>query len=73
MAWLSRLAALSQAVATLVSEIPIRVHCLFVWGQVAFTLVGVNADPILNDFVVFRVLVSIVNVTQIMPTEIGVH
>ena len=56
-----------------VSEIPIRVHCLLVWGRVAFTLVGVNADPILNDFVVFRVLVSIVNVTQIMPTEIGIH
>ena len=34
-------------------EIPIRVHCLLVWDQVAFTLVGVNADPILNDFVVF--------------------
>ena len=35
------------------SEIPLRVHCLLVWDQVAFTLVGVNADPILNDFVVF--------------------
>jgi hypothetical protein len=35
------------------SEIPIRVYCLLVWDQVAFTLVGVNADPILNDFVVF--------------------
>ena len=35
------------------SEIPIGVHCLLVWDQVTFTLVGVNADPILNDFVVF--------------------
>ena len=56
-----------------VLEIPIRVHCLLVWDRVAFTLVGVNADPILNDFVVFRVLVSVVDVTQITPTEIGVH
>ena len=56
-----------------VSEIPIRVHCLLIWDRVAFTLVGVNADPILNDFVVFRVLVSVVDITQITPTEIGMH
>ena len=56
-----------------VLEIPIRIHCLLVWDRVAFTLVGVNADPILNDFVIFRVLVSVVDVTQITPTEIGVH
>jgi hypothetical protein len=56
-----------------VLEIPIRVHCLLVWDRVAFTLVGVNADPILNDFVIFRVLVSVMDVTQITPTEIGVH
>ena len=31
----------------------VRVHCLLVWDQVAFTLIGVNADPILNDFVIF--------------------
>ena len=46
-----------------VSKIPIRVHCLLIWDWVAFTLVGVNADPILNDFVVSRVLVSVVDVT----------
>jgi hypothetical protein len=56
-----------------VSEIPIRVHCLLVWDQVAFTLVGFNVDPVLNNFVIFRVLVSIMDVTQVMPTEIGVH
>ena len=46
-----------------VSEIPIRVHCLLVWDQVAFTLVGVNADPILNNFIVSQVPVSVVDVT----------
>ena len=56
-----------------VSEIPIRVHCLLDSDWVAFTLVGVNADPILNDFVISRVLVSVVDVTQITPTEVGVH
>ena len=56
-----------------VSEIPIRVHCLLVWDQVAFTLVGFNVDPVLNNFVIFRVLVSIMDVTQVTPTEIGVH
>ena len=56
-----------------VSEIPIRVHCLLVWDQVAFTLVGVNADPILLDLVVCQVLVSIVDVTEIMSAEVSMH
>ena len=45
-----------------VSKIPIRVHCLPVWDRVTFTLVGVNADPILNNLVIFQVLVSVVDV-----------
>ena len=33
----------------------------------------VNADPISNNFVVFQVLVSVMDITQITPTEVGVH
>ena len=56
-----------------VSDMPIRVHCLLVWDQVAFTLIRVNADPISLDLVVCRVLVSVVDVTEITSAEVSVH
>ena len=53
----------SQWHNSLLPEIPVRVYCLLIWDRVAFTLVGVNADPILNDLVISLVLVPVVDVT----------
>jgi hypothetical protein len=34
---------------------------------------GLNADPIVLDLVVCRVLVSVMDIAQVMPTEVSVH
>ena len=56
-----------------VSEIPFRVYCLLDQDWVAFTRIGVNADPISLDLVVCQVLVPIVDVTEITSAEVSVH